>query len=234
MLAIPEGERGEWRIAHREITEQDADRINWIAYQKDRLDEDMGMMRFISDGVFTSLYCGEAPFMSDHSFEVCDSARFAKIAHGDVLISGLGLGVVIGQLERNRRVRSITVLEKSSEVIELVAPHVGGCIIEADSFLWKPPAGTRFDWAWHDIWPSISPKNAVDMVTLYGHHRRWVEKQMFWSWPQIIAHMHLEIVRATQGRKWDQRALLIELLNAMEGWTTRLWPDGSDHLEFPP
>lgn len=230
MLEIPEGECGDWRVIHQVINEVDADRINWNNYQKE-LNSDGLPMRWIQAGIFTSLCRGDEVFMSDHHFEVSESSRFAHIAHGNVLVSGLGLGVVLRQLARNQKVRSVTVLEVNPEVIELVSPHVGGHIIEADAFTWRPPEGKRFDWAWHDIWPDITPKNSADMVKLYQHHHPWAERQMFWSWPHIIMHIHCDIERATRGKKWERRALLIKLLEGLEDWTPRLWPDGRDYLE---
>jgi hypothetical protein len=231
MLEIPEGTCGDWRVVHQAISEVEADRINWHNYQKNLQDGDVGLMRFVQGGVYTSLCCGDVPFMSDHHFEVRESARFAHIATGDVLVSGLGLGVVIGQLGRNSQVRSVTVLENSPEVIELVGPHVGGHVIKADAFTWEPPEGVRFDWAWHDIWPDISPKNAIEMVKLYSHHRPWCDKQMFWSWPQIIMHVHRDIEQAMRSGNHTRHGLLVSLLEGLEVWTPKLWPDGRDYLE---
>jgi spermidine synthase len=37
-----------------------------------------------------------------------------------VLVAGLGLGIVVEYLKKNKRVRSITVVEKYREVVEIV------------------------------------------------------------------------------------------------------------------
>ncbi|NJM13183.1 MAG: hypothetical protein HC889_16120 [Synechococcaceae cyanobacterium SM1_2_3] len=72
--------------------------------------------------------------------------------------------------------KSMTVLEKSEDVIKLVAPTYEGVnglrIIHADAFEWKPDR--EFDWAWHDIWPDMSSDRKKEMTAL----RRRFQKVM--------------------------------------------------------
>ncbi len=80
---------------------------------------------------------------------------------GEVLVTGLGLGLVIESILGPARstVHRITVIEQSRDVIGLVAPYLHARypgrvdVIEADAFAWCPPPGLHFTVGWHDIWP---------------------------------------------------------------------------------
>jgi len=86
----------------------------------------------------------------------------ARERGGDVLITGLGLGLVVTSILEppGGRVKRVLVIERSADVIGLVAPSLESCydgrfeVINADAFEWLPPPGQRFSVAWHDIWPN--------------------------------------------------------------------------------
>jgi spermidine synthase len=108
---------------------------------------------------------------------------------GDVLITGLGLGLIAEAMLRpvQSRVQRITIVEYSSDVIQLVAPHLHSHypgkieIIQADAFTWEPHREQRFTVGWHDIWPDPhTPANAEDMKRLEEHYRPWCDWQGFW------------------------------------------------------
>ena len=81
---------------------------------------------------------------------------------GDVLITGLGLGLVVTSILEppTGRVGRVVVIEQSADVIRLVAPSLEQRyrglieIINADAFNWLPPTQQRFSVVWHDIWPN--------------------------------------------------------------------------------
>ena len=63
-------------------------------------------------------------WMSAEQSEVSGMDAHAKAAYGDVLIAGLGLGVLPWLAARNRNVRTITFVEIRAEVIDLIAPVI--------------------------------------------------------------------------------------------------------------
>ena len=63
-------------------------------------------------------------WMSAEQSEVSGMDAHAKGAYGDVLIAGLGLGVLPWMAAKNPNVRTITVLEIRPEVLELIAPVI--------------------------------------------------------------------------------------------------------------
>ena len=101
--------------------------------------------------------------MSDTPMERYTNQKFIDSAYGDVLIGGLGIGMVPAALARNPRVKSITIVEKDSELIGLIGPRIKKAvtsipikIIEGDAYTY--PRNVRrtehYDWAYIDIWDS--------------------------------------------------------------------------------
>lgn len=116
--------------------------------------------------------------MSDTSMEKRTNKYFCYTAHGDVLIGGLGIGMIIMAIQDKPAVRSITVLEKHQEVIELVARQLPFNdkvhIIKADVFAWKPAKGQKFDCIYMDIWNWINSdvyhEEMKPLKRKYGHY----------------------------------------------------------------
>lgn len=70
----------------------------------------------------TGLEIGGKVWMSDDWPYVTGLNSFAERSAGDVLVGGLGLGLVVHALVRNPEVKKITVLEIEPDVIKLVGP----------------------------------------------------------------------------------------------------------------
>lgn len=99
--------------------------------------------------------------MSDTPMERYTNQKFIDSAYGDVLIGGLGIGMVPAALARNPQVKSITIVEKDPELIGLIGPRLKKAvtsvpikIIEGDAYtyprnLQRPE---HYDWAYIDIW----------------------------------------------------------------------------------
>jgi hypothetical protein len=78
--------------------------------------------RFATPTAFTSLYGPEGRIASDEPSE--RYAQFLELhgAHGDVLLSGLGLGTAMIMLLKSSAVNSVTVVEKEVNVLRLAMP----------------------------------------------------------------------------------------------------------------
>lgn len=116
-------------------------------------------------GTYTRLKRGNEVFMTDLYDEWWTQRMAIEQARergGDVLITGLGLGLVVSSILEPPidRVRRVVVIERSADVIRLVAHSLEQRyrgqieIINADAFKWLPSSGQRFSVAWHDIWPN--------------------------------------------------------------------------------
>ena len=75
---------------------------------------------------------------------------------------GLGIGLIIMAIQDKPEVHSITVVEKSQEVIDMIATQLPlnekVKIIQADVFCWKPERGVRYDTIYMDIWPWLDDR----------------------------------------------------------------------------
>ena len=123
-----------------------------------------GNFRAMIDGIMPGKYIrlthnGEC-VMSDTDMEQRTNLRFCSKAYGDIIIGGLGIGMIIMAIQDKPEVKSITVIEKNQEVIDLVASQLNFNekvnIICADVFEWKPERGVKYDMAYMDIWNWIN------------------------------------------------------------------------------
>ena len=131
---IPEGCSGDFRVEKKILDE--------FRNCKEPLDE------------YTILHCATHHIMSDTTKEYREHQEFFNKAHGDVLVAGLGLGMIHQQLIENDDITSVTIVEKNQEVIDLVWEH---CLknekfrlVHADIYEWQPDS--TWDVGWFDSW----------------------------------------------------------------------------------
>ncbi len=137
----------------------------------------------VPPGRYCILRVGQEVMMSDTPMEKRSNQGVVWRAQGDVLIAGLGIGMVLLPILAKPEVKSVTVVEKSQDVIRLVAPTVfnqpGGeklKIVYQDVFDWRPEAGTKYDTLYFDIWPTINEDNLVEMDDLHKIFSRYRRK----------------------------------------------------------
>lgn len=107
-------------------------------------------------GTYCRLRRGRRIMMTDTWIERRTNQEVLRKANGDVLLAGLGIGMILLPIQEKPEVRKIYVVEKEAEVIELVWDQLlvnGKCtIIQGDIHEVVFPAGTRFDTIYFDIW----------------------------------------------------------------------------------
>ncbi len=175
-VPVPVGRRGEWTIGTKTVTKDEADRHQLHAAIN-------GHGRYTPPGNYTGLANRDGIVMSDAPDERRDMWDPVRRARGQVLINGLGLGLVAGCCLEKPEVDSVVVIEISQDVIDLVAPHYYKRydrarleIIRADALTYQPPKGDEYDVVWHDIWPDICSDHLPQMHTLhrkYGRRTLW-------------------------------------------------------------
>lgn len=179
-INVPDNISGEWEVKTFEITEGEAKFANMRAAFRGR--------GYINAGIYKKLLRGGEIIMSNSPDEIADFMSFVYKAKGNILINGLGLGVLLKALLDKEEVENITVIERSIDVIKLVGKtylkdkRVN--IICADAFKWKPLNGTKYDYVWHDIWDYITSDNLSEMKKLTrkyskisGYQESWCRKQ---------------------------------------------------------
>jgi len=128
----------------------------------------------ISDGKYVRLNVNGQLMMSDTDMEKRSNRGFIYAANGNVLIAGLGIGLILKAILEKPEVESITIIEKYKDVIDLVSPYFTNPkieIIEADIFEWKPPKDKKYDTIYFDIWPEISTDNLEDIKILHNRFK---------------------------------------------------------------
>lgn len=159
---------GDFSIEHFEITDRDIRAI----------------FKGIMPGKYVKLSCRGGVVMSDTMMEKRTNREFCNKAYGDILVGGLGIGMILMAIQDSPDVYSITVLEKYQEVIDMVAPQLPlndkVKIICADVFEWKPEKGQRFDCIYMDIWDCINSdvyyNQMKPLKRKYGHYLKSLQE----------------------------------------------------------
>lgn len=139
-----------------------------------------------SPGEYMVLVGPMGVMMSNTQMEYRTNVKIVEAAHGDVLIAGLGIGMILEPMLQNPKVTSITVLEREQDVFDMVAGHFSEelasgklRIVMADVFTWEPDR--RYDFVYHDIWHEISDCNLKEFDTLREKYAPFAGEQHFWA-----------------------------------------------------
>lgn len=184
-INIPDGMKGKWEIKTFTLTDHQADMHN--------LSESRGLERYIVAGVpYKSLLRYDIPepgyagtiVMTNTPAEVIDILPFVEKASGDILIFGLGMGMVVQALLEKEDIKTITIVEIDHELIELVGFHYSSQsskikVIQGDAFEYYDK--NRYNAIWFDIWDTIDEENLQEMKRL---KKRWSKNspiRLCWS-----------------------------------------------------
>lgn len=182
---VPDGRSNNWEVSSFEVSETDASFFNMReVFQQGQ--------RFIKPGHYKKLTRNGHLTMSNTPAEINDHCRFICQAKkgGHILINGLGLGIALTAILSSEAIQSVTVIEKSADVIALVGPSFESdkrvTIIHADAFTWKPPRSIRYNAVWHDIWDDICADNLPEMTRLHRKYGRRSDWQDSWCKKECI------------------------------------------------
>ena len=236
-IALPEMKSGNWSIRHV-ITPPGEKMI--IVSMRNAMFMGMKPSHTIAPGKVVTVELretddkGDKGWMSDSPQEVEQHTRQLKKARGRVLVGGLGIGLAVAILARNRKVREIVVVEKSSDVIRMVAPHawnfVGSrsrgvslavlntCLFEYLKMNHLP----SFDFAFLDIWiptgqtvlaDTVLPLRKLAKRVVYGPIECWNELDMI---GQMRINLQMAIMdkapiaqHIAHAKKWKRDQLLL-------------------------
>jgi spermidine synthase len=120
--------------------------------------------------------------MSNHESETITNQKFIDSAKGDVLIFGLGLGLIIFPLLKEIGINKITIIELDEGLIDMVSPIIRFQdssrkvkIINADSFSWETQE--KFDTIYFDIWETIDEKAYIEMEILEKRYQKNLKEE---------------------------------------------------------
>lgn len=170
---LKDEKNGDWEISTFEISESFAKLRNVFERNPDM---------YYYPGKYKELTYKKQVIMSNTQMERKTHILAINKAKGNVLVAGLGLGMFIYNIKDKDDVESITVIEKSKEVIEMVSKYFKDCkkikIINQDIFEYKPEI--CFDFAFFDIWNDISEDNLKDFKILRKKFKN-IPVKFFWN-----------------------------------------------------
>lgn len=158
---LKDGKAGDFELSHYEIGQNDF----------------YAMLHGIPSGKFVRLTHKGEVVMSNTDMEKRTNSSFAINAHGNVLIGGLGIGLILLAIQDKEEVKQITVVEKNTEVIELVGSQLPlnskVHIVHDDVFEYKPLF--KYNTIYMDIWNYInSDVYQREMKPLISRYRRYL------------------------------------------------------------
>jgi hypothetical protein len=129
--------------------------------------------------------------MSSNLFERLTNQNFINSAKGDVIIFGLGLGLILFPLLEDEEINSITVIDKSVDIIDNLGPIIKNydvnnklTIINGDAFTYYQQLNdVKFDVMYFDYWNIVDRTIYNDMETLkelYKNNIKETGQIMYW------------------------------------------------------
>ena len=129
--------------------------------------------------------------MSSNLFERLTNQNFINSAKGDVIIFGLGLGLILFPLLEDEEINSITVIDNSIDIINTIGPIIKNydvndklTIINGDVFTYYQQLNdAKFDVAYFDYWNIVDSTIYNDMKILkelYKNNIKETGQIMYW------------------------------------------------------
>lgn len=178
-VGLPTGVSGDYEVAI--YTDQTTDK-NWQAY--------LSMSKMANDEYDTWTVLLKAgcpmPIMQNSAAEYVEHQWLWDNASGDVLIGGLGIGFVHKKLIDNPNVTSVTIVEISQDVIDLVWDDCEKddtfTLVVADFETWTPPEGATYGVVWADTWLVDNPLNINQYKSaIAAHYGDYTDNVKFWG-----------------------------------------------------
>ena len=171
---------GKWVIQEFAVTESNADFHNLRCRLRGEYEQ------MVKAGTYLRLRDDNGVVvMSNTQMEIDTNRIVVEHAEGNVLIFGLGIGMVIEALLVKPTVTSIKVIELDEDIIEHVGllykdePKIA--IQQGDCLSYLPKENEHYDYIWFDIWDDINKANIQQMEELYCRFKGHCTAMNFWS-----------------------------------------------------
>jgi spermidine synthase len=152
----------------------------------------------IEIGSYKRLFINGKLFMSNTPMEVITNINFIRNAHGNVLIAGLGLGLIIYAIQDLEHVTSITIIEKNKTLIDIMN-EVSGFnkkvnIIHEDVFTCNFPKHIIFDTIYFDIWENKCGDNWTEIKKLKRKYKKHLADDIKYmtAWEEKYCRLQLK------------------------------------------
>lgn len=122
-------------------------------------------------GEFKALYVNGVLEMSDLPIQLVQYDEFFENYHGDILILGLGMGVLNDRMDYSK-VNSVDVVELYPEVIALNKDFPKTTMIQADAHQFTPTK--KYDTIWIDCWNLLTLDNLDSMRAMKEKFSKYI------------------------------------------------------------
>lgn len=124
-------------------------------------------IRHSANGTIELLEDGRC-WMSDNKNDKATQQPLIEPCSGNVLVGGLGIGYIVERLAEKPEVRSVVVVEKSPEVVELVWGHLDtkgkAVVVCCDIFNYLSLRREGFDFICLDVWKDESKEEYKNVL----------------------------------------------------------------------
>ena len=178
VTGVPNGESGDFKIQNCTTTTGEGSWLNYVNYKQ------------LTGGPYTVLYqkmYGHwLNIMQDTEAEYSEHDWLMSRLSGDILIGGLGIGMINIPLLASSDITSVTIVEKNQDVIDLVWDNCPKddrfTLIHADINTWTPPEGSSWDVAWFDTWLTFDESNSDYITRMNDRYGSYVSEINGWEW----------------------------------------------------
>jgi len=184
VTGVPNGESGDFKIQNCTTTTGEGSWLNYVNYKQ------------LTGGPYTVLYqkmYGHwLNIMQDTEAEYSEHDWLMSRLSGDILIGGLGIGMINIPLLASSDITSVTIVEKNQDVIDLVWANCAKddrfTIVCDDINTWDPDATdglptTSWDVGWFDTWLTFDEKLSDYITRINNKYGSYVTEIGGWEWP---------------------------------------------------
>lgn len=125
----------------------------------------------------------DRPMMSSHETETITNQKFLDKATGDVLIFGLGLGLIVFPILESESITSIDIVELNSGLIDFVGELIKSKdrfgkvnIVEGDVFTFHEKITKKYDTIYIDIWEFVGEKELLEIEQFHETYSKFLNK----------------------------------------------------------
>lgn len=172
---------GNWLIKEFEVTENEADFFNMRMRFQGKEDQCIRAGKYLRLEQISTGYV----VMSNTPME-CDSNKIAyEMAHGSVLMAGLGMGMILEAILSKPEVTHVRIIEIEKDIIDYVGsffkddPRVE--IIHGNILDYQPAKDEFYNYVWLDIWDDINENNEEDFQMLNDRFSDHCKAMNLWS-----------------------------------------------------
>lgn len=179
-VRVPPSKFGNWEVIKFTITEEEAKFYNMrnIINRRSLLN--------VEQGEFVRLVKGGSEVVMSNTLMELETNQVAyENATGNVLIAGLGMGMILDAILSKPDVTKVRIIELDQDIIDnigvLYKDHPKVEIVQGSIFDYTLQKDEYYNYIWFDIWTYITNDNIEEILELHSKFCRHCKWMSFWS-----------------------------------------------------